>query len=243
MMNRPIRYVLSTAGMLALVLAASGPAKAAFVAAICDSLSCGGTAGVDFFIVQDNGAGDSNATTGVITMSDSIGGYTVVVNTSQSKPVIGSAGAPQLDLNFAVTSNASPTGSIFLFASDTGFTNGGPFALSMGGTNSGGSGTETGKAWGGTTNTALDITGNLFGSLGPFSGAFSGETNVSLTPGMNPFSLTIGAAVMRTTAGTSTGDLNLSAVPEPSTWAMMVLGFAGIGFMAYRRKRTGFRLA
>jgi hypothetical protein len=26
------------------------------------------------------------------------------------------------------------------------------------------------------------------------------------------------------------------AVPEPSTWAMMVLGFAGIGFMAYRRK-------
>jgi hypothetical protein len=27
-----------------------------------------------------------------------------------------------------------------------------------------------------------------------------------------------------------------SAVPEPSTWAMMLLGFASIGFMAYRRK-------
>jgi hypothetical protein len=27
-----------------------------------------------------------------------------------------------------------------------------------------------------------------------------------------------------------------SSVPEPSTWAMMILGFAGIGFMAYRRK-------
>ena len=27
------------------------------------------------------------------------------------------------------------------------------------------------------------------------------------------------------------------AVPEPSTWAMMILGFAGIGFMAYRRSR------
>jgi hypothetical protein len=26
------------------------------------------------------------------------------------------------------------------------------------------------------------------------------------------------------------------AVPEPSTWAMMILGFAGIGVMAYRRK-------
>jgi opacity protein-like surface antigen len=27
-----------------------------------------------------------------------------------------------------------------------------------------------------------------------------------------------------------------SAVPEPSTWAMMILGFTGVGFMAYRRK-------
>ena len=33
-------------------------------------------------------------------------------------------------------------------------------------------------------------------------------------------------------------------VPEPSTWAMMILGFAGIGFMAYRRKNKGaLRLA
>jgi PEP-CTERM motif len=32
------------------------------------------------------------------------------------------------------------------------------------------------------------------------------------------------------------GNFNISAVPEPSTWAMMILGFAGIGFMAYRRK-------
>jgi hypothetical protein len=29
-----------------------------------------------------------------------------------------------------------------------------------------------------------------------------------------------------------------SAVPEPSTWAMMMLGFAGVGFMAYRRSQS-----
>jgi PEP-CTERM motif len=29
---------------------------------------------------------------------------------------------------------------------------------------------------------------------------------------------------------------SVAAVPEPSTWAMMILGFAGVGFMAYRRK-------
>jgi hypothetical protein len=36
-----------------------------------------------------------------------------------------------------------------------------------------------------------------------------------------------------------------SNVPEPSTWAMMILGFMGVGFMAYRRKdkRAGFRFA
>jgi len=33
------------------------------------------------------------------------------------------------------------------------------------------------------------------------------------------------------------------AVPEPSTWAMMILGFAGIGFMAYRRKNKPALLA
>lgn len=30
----------------------------------------------------------------------------------------------------------------------------------------------------------------------------------------------------------------VSAVPEPSTWAMMILGFAGVGFMAYRRRKS-----
>ena len=28
----------------------------------------------------------------------------------------------------------------------------------------------------------------------------------------------------------------VSAVPEPSTWAMLLIGFAGIGFMVYRRR-------
>jgi len=43
-------------------------------------------------------------------------------------------------------------------------------------------------------------------------------------------------------SGTQT--LTISAVPEPSTWAMMVLGFASIGFVAYRKKnRRSFRLA
>jgi hypothetical protein len=37
----------------------------------------------------------------------------------------------------------------------------------------------------------------------------------------------------------------VAAVPEASTWAMMLLGFAGVGFMAYRKRNSGtaFRFA
>ena len=42
-----------------------------------------------------------------------------------------------------------------------------------------------------------------------------------------------------------TAPTQVAAVPEASTWAMMLLGFFGIGFMAYRRKNEGsaFRVA
>jgi hypothetical protein len=44
---------------------------------------------------------------------------------------------------------------------------------------------------------------------------------------------------------TITGTLTISAaVPGPSTWAMVILGFLGLGFMAYRRKQqTAFNAA
>ena len=44
------------------------------------------------------------------------------------------------------------------------------------------------------------------------------------------------------TLGTTTGTVSVSdpqvaAVPEPSTWVMMILGFAGLAFMAIRRRK------
>jgi hypothetical protein len=58
----------------------------------------------------------------------------------------------------------------------------------------------------------------------------------------NPFALD--SYLITLTVAESTGTtFNLSetvnAVPEPSTWAMMILGFAGVGFMAYRQKQRG----
>jgi hypothetical protein len=60
------------------------------------------------------------------------------------------------------------------------------------------------------------------------------------------FSATDQFVITATGAGAVQGTINLTAaVPETSTWAMMILGFMGVGFMAYRRrdKQTGFRFA
>jgi hypothetical protein len=73
--------------------------------------------------------------------------------------------------------------------------------------------------------------GNILNTGAVFTGTTSDPTFVTGSFGTPGDSLTI-------------TDLT-AAVPEPSTWAMMILGFCGLGFMAYRRKQSGssFRLA
>jgi PEP-CTERM motif-containing protein len=44
-------------------------------------------------------------------------------------------------------------------------------------------------------------------------------------------------------SGHSYSSTPVGGVPEPSTWAMMILGFCGIGFMAIRKRKNGLALA
>jgi hypothetical protein len=94
---------------------------------------------------------------------------------------------------------------------------------------------------------------NLAGSIA-FSAAFrrvAGTVVVDFGAGQTiaydggSFTLTINDLSLTgtTTSADITGQISnvvtgVAAVPEPSTWAMMLLGFAGIGFMAYRRKNN-----
>jgi PEP-CTERM motif len=50
------------------------------------------------------------------------------------------------------------------------------------------------------------------------------------------------AGTLRSFTSDVSGDFS-ATVPEPSTWAMMLLGFAGLGYAAYRKtknERTAF---
>lgn len=81
----------------------------------------------------------------------------------------------------------------------------------------------------------LDILTNT--SNGLFPSTFGGGSVIS---GLDTFFLSSGSILFTPFgAGTLTFESSLNtvaAVPEPSTWAMLLLGFAGLGFMAYRRK-------
>src|SRR5262245_39007075 len=86
-------FVAASVGLVALAVTATTPAQATFVAAIFNDLAC---AGGDDIIVTDNGAGDQTLVIGAINFTASAFGYSILMNFSQSKPVIGSAATPQL---------------------------------------------------------------------------------------------------------------------------------------------------
>jgi hypothetical protein len=111
-----------------------------------------------------------------------------------------------------------------------------------------------------TTFNFTTLSGPVVESIGEFNGP--GSFN---DPGPFPSGLLVGTffipldAIALTVSGTfgnsvidSSSGVNVclgdgpcgavGAVPEPSTWAMLILGFAGIGFMAYRRRQSQYRL-
>ena len=241
-MSRKISGLLATATAAVVALGASTPAQAVLMAYICDDLQCLGGNDV---IVTDQGAGDNFPGSGMVGQINSgainFNGFTITTNLSQSKPLIGSAGAPQMDISFSAVTNDSVSHTVFLYGSDTGFTGAGSVLLTLGGTQTpaGDGNTVQGRAWGGTSNNNLDFSGaNLLANSGlmgvtPFALSASGN----LLPGANPYSLTIGMTVTRGTPGTTTGDLNVtvSAVPEPESVLLIAAGLAAMA--AYKRRR------
>jgi PEP-CTERM motif len=101
-----------------------------------------------------------------------------------------------------------------------------------------------------TESTFLDATNGIFTTTTPlsshtFMGIGTSVQGATANAGSGPYSVTEVYTITATGEGSANSTAILTAVPEPATWAMMMLGFIGVGFMAYRRKdkTTGFRFA
>lgn len=76
--------------------------------------------------------------------------------------------------------------------------------------------------------------GSLFSSDFNLESLFTGDTFATNLPGFDVTSF----------AANGTIDLaQFSAIPEPSTWALLAVGFAGLGFAGYRRRITNLPTA
>jgi hypothetical protein len=88
--------------------------------------------------------------------------------------------------------------------------------------------------------------GSPYENFGPFPNAVSTlDLRVVLDDITGSFEMTAIVAIFGTgyccdgpIAIANAEGFTISSVPEPSTWAMMILGFAGVGFMAYRRRNS-----
>ena len=98
---------------------------------------------------------------------------------------------------------------------------------------------NTPYVWGSTAQMVADVQGWLDGSLPNFGWLLKNDSEGSPTT-FRAFYTAEGAAEQEVPdfAPLLTVDfVERAPVPEPSTWVMMLLGFAGLGFIGYRRVR------
>lgn len=174
---------------------------------------------------------------------------TVVVDAfanSTSGGTAANAGFFNLGASYSVS--VSPTdlwsaGALPRFSNANGLT--GPLAATAGDDSGQPAGTVIGADFG------THIQGGLTAPFGSLVGEF-GNGNFFLVgtsfSGVAPISGELTLWYFDENNGDNSGSIaatvtpGVGAVPEPSTWAMMILGFVGIGFVAYRRKQNGSAL-
>ena len=179
--------------------------------------------------IVDNGVGDLNPDSGIVLFSGSLGVFNINVTSGFTKPAVGSAAAPEIDISSF--NNATAAGTLTITFSEGGFTGfPGTVKADFGGTQMNGN----------ATNTVLQ-NGMLLTTIGPLSGTnFSGGMSGSLTGGA-PYSLTQSVVMNFTAAGDKSFDAHVGvAVPDGGmTVTLLGLGLAGLAGVGRLRQRLG----
>lgn len=191
----------------------------------------------------------SGGANNLLTINTAVGGAFVQLSLTQSSfsPAVQEL---QLSSSNIINQSGAPI-TITFVASDTNFL--GPVdsikeSASLTFNNAVGSGPSSLKFWADPANVQganpLNTPGPLLfttsGTPVTDPDSFSG-THISPFLASNPFSMTEGASLALISGGSITGFnqsmQTLSAIPEPSQWAMLVAGFGLMGLMGFRRAR------
>ena len=193
--------------------------------------------GTSTVTVIDQGVGDIDGLVGSIVFSGQVGGYFINVTTGVTKPVLGTAEDPQLDLN-SINISGPGGGVLTIRFTETDFNSPGGSSdifSAIGGTTSGNLQYQT---FASTTNDPFqqDILVSDSGLLsGPF--VFSALSTIAIT---GTYSLTTIATITHTGATVQNSSFNaVVELPEPFLAPPLVLGSLLLGstFVMRRRKQ------
>lgn len=225
-------------GVALALLGLTAPASA-YIITIDEAVNRGAAFGADFFPLLNLGTGGPDAF--VTSASGSVGGisYSFAGGGGGTSGIYAGLAPPSSPVAASPYTDANHTRNYFSAEGGNG-----SVTLAYGGNQN-----TLNMLWGTvdggdtrnliTTSAGQTITG---GQVLAMCGAScsDGQTEVWLTiSGLRSFN-----SLVFSDANANAFEFNVAAVPEPATWAMMIIGFFGVGFMAYRRKRQpSFRLA